>query len=92
MPLSQGAPSAPSAVTVATTPTELVPIRNSRKSVTFQNTGSVDVFVYPSASVTTGNGFKIPVDSLLSNDDVASAAWYGIVASGTCVVRVMEVT
>lgn len=82
--------SAPKTVTVTTGATSIQVLNANRNSIAIANEGSVTVFVGVDSSVTTANGFPIPAGGSLS-DDQSTDAWFGIVASGTADVRVIEV-
>lgn len=62
----------------------------SRKSCTIQNVGTVDVYLGKDNTVTTTNGLKLAAGDTLT-DDVSTDAWWGITASGTADLRVLEV-
>lgn len=67
---------------------------SSRKGATISNPGSVTVYIQQAATgVTTSNGFGIPAGSSYNIDTpLYTGAIYGIVASGTNVVTVVELT
>lgn len=66
----------------------------SRKGATISNPGSVSVYIQQgSTGVTTSNGFAIPAGASYNIDSpLYTGAIYGIVASGTQVVTVVELT
>lgn len=86
---SKGAPTAPVSVSATTTATLLLAANTSRSTATFVNVGAADVYL-GTAAVTAAAGIKVPVGSSL-RDVSTVAAWYGITASGTADVRVVEV-
>lgn len=76
------------AVTVGTTATLLKAANTNRRALTFRNNGGVAVY-FGGSGVTVANGMPLePGDAWETT--VNGAAWYGIVASGTCDVRVVE--
>lgn len=66
----------------------------SRKGATISNPGSVTVYIQQAATgVTTSNGFGIPAGSSYNIDEpLYTGAIYGIIATGTSVVTVVELT
>lgn len=66
----------------------------NRKGATISNPGSVSVYIQQAATgVTTSNGFGIPGGSSYNIDfPIYTGAIYGIVASATQVVTVVELT
>lgn len=66
----------------------------NRKGATISNPGSVTVYVQQAATgVTTSNGFGIPPGSSYNIDEpLYTGAFYGIIATGTTVVTVVELT
>lgn len=66
----------------------------SRKGATISNPGTVTVYIQQAATgVTTTNGFGIPPGSSYNIDEpLYTGAFYGIVATGTQVVTVVELT
>ena|SRR5690242_738773 len=87
----QGQKSTHTNVSVGVTATQILPLNSNRKSCVIFNNSAVTVFVGPDNTVTTGNGLGIPTQSTLTDPDSIDA-WFGIVASGTADVRVIEVT
>lgn len=79
-----------SAVSVATTQTLLAAANGSRRELRVANVGSATVY-YGKTGVTTATGQPIAPGQTLF-EDTYNGALYGIVASGTVAVRVMEVT
>ena len=82
------------AVTVATTATRLDSTGDTDgiagSSFAAHNNSAVTVYVGGS-DVTTANGFPVPAGTSLSDDELPPAgAYYGIVATGTAEVRVLE--
>lgn len=77
-------------VSVAATATLIAAANVNRRSLLIRNVGSVDVYLGPSG-VTTSNGQKLAAGETLE-DSATVAAWYGIVATGTCEVRTTEAT
>ncbi len=65
----------------------------ARKSVMFQNQGSVTVFIGGEAVSTTGanRGYALFAGASFT-DNSSNAAWYAIAASSTAVVHIIEVT
>lgn len=66
----------------------------NRKGATISNPGSVSVYIQQgSTGVTTSNGFAIPGGSSYNiNSPLYTGAIYGIIATGTNVVTVVELT
>lgn len=66
----------------------------NRKGATISNPGAVTVYIQQgSTGVTTSNGFGIPAGSSYNIDEpLYTGAIYGIVATGTQVVTVVELT
>ena len=77
------------AVTVTTDATLLIAARTNRKALIIQNNSAGDIYIGGSG-ITTSTGLKLAAGATFS-DYVTSAAWYGIVASSTANVRVIEV-
>jgi len=65
----------------------------SRKSVMFQNQGAVTVFIGGEAVATSGanRGYALFAGASFTDNSTATA-WYGIAASSTAIVHVIEVT
>lgn len=76
-------------VSVTTSATQLpATTLAKRRAVGIYNAGSVTVYVGGS-DVTTSNGWPVAVGAAITFD-IGRAALYGIVSTGTCDVRVME--
>jgi hypothetical protein len=81
------------AVTVATTATSLAAPDPLRRRILIHNPNSTTVYV-GGAGVTTANGHPLLQNTTLEivqqhrEDSVPKQAWYGIVATGTQVLRV----
>jgi hypothetical protein len=73
-----------------TSATLVLAANTSRKTATIYNNGSVTVYLGKDATVTTANGLPLPVGATLE-DDSTTSAWYGITASGTGDLRIVEV-
>jgi hypothetical protein len=87
---SQGAASiATSRSTAGATSTQLVAARTGRGAVTFQNLGTVDVYLGP-AGVTAATGFLLPGVIGASVTIPTSAAVFGVASTGTQDVAVLE--
>lgn len=79
-----------SAVSVASTATDLVAADlANRKRILIQNASTKRVYI-GNSSVTTSNGIELSPGSALELDAAAAVDLYGIVASGTADVRIME--
>lgn len=80
---------ATSQVTPTTVAGTLIAARDTRKRVILTNNGSTDTFVGP-ATVTTANGFKLPVGYTLTL--YTTALVQAIIASGTMVgaIHILE--
>ena len=76
-------------VSVGTTPTLIVAAHNGVDEVTIENLGTTAVYI-GKANVTTSNGFLLPGVVGASVTLSATTAIYGIVASGTQAVAVLE--
>lgn len=77
------------AVTVSTTATLLSDTGPRSLARVFYNNGSATIFIGKD-DVTTANGFPVPAGASFT-DEFSMDAWYGIVASGTEEMRVLEV-
>ena len=78
-----------SGVSVTTSPTALpASALTRRRAVGIYNAGSVTVYVGGN-DVTTSSGWPVAAGAAVTFD-IGRAALYGIVATGTCDVRVME--
>ena len=64
---------------------------SKRIALTLRNAGSVTVYLGKDATVTSASGYPLKVDEVMT-DDNSSDAWWGITASGTGDIRMMEVT
>jgi hypothetical protein len=83
------------AVTVTTTATRLDPETEATSHdgsyAAIYNNGSVTVYIGFTSSVTTSNGFPLAAGASMSFEfGYSGDALYGIVASGTADVRVLE--
>lgn len=78
-----------SAVTVTDSATLIIAARTGRKALIILNNSAGDVYI-GGTGVTTTNGFKLTTGQSFS-DYATGAAWYGIVASSTANMRVIEV-
>jgi len=78
------------AISVTTAATSIIAANTARKGLIITNNGTVPVYL-GIAGVTTANGIPLPAGASLT-DDVTTDAWYGIVASGTADVRVVEIS
>lgn len=81
----------PSNVSVTGTATLLI-ASGGRKSVTFQNQGSVDVYLGASGVTTSGAtaGYKLAAGASIT-DTGSNDAWYGITAGTTANVHVIAI-
>lgn len=79
-------------VSVTTSATLLNTGKPSRKSVTFQNTGSETVYVGPSTVTNSGanRGFALFAGTSFT-DTASDGDWYAISTSTTNIVHVIEV-
>jgi hypothetical protein len=86
------------AVSVGTTATPLAAARTGRTKIAFANNGGTTLYV-GDANVTTATGLPVAAGQTLFWESIYSVfesvvtdqdAWYGVVASGTCDVRVLE--
>lgn len=89
--ITQGATLAASTVSVGTSATQLVAASAGRKSVRFENSGTVNVYLGP-AGVTTSNGLTLLPGEIWIETEGAAAAWYAISGSAAQTVRVQEVS
>ena len=87
---TKGSKSAPTAVSVASTATSILAANTSRKAAFIANNGTQTVYLGRDNTVTTANGLPLAAGQTWP-DDTSTDAWYGIVASGTCDVRFLEV-
>jgi hypothetical protein len=84
------------AVTVATTATPILATDPTRRQATFHNPNATVIYV-GGPGVTTTNGLPVNQNVTLQltqphrEDTTVQQAWYGIVAAGTQVIRVVEV-
>lgn len=74
-----------------TTATLLLAANPARATAMLVNNGTATVFLGKDATVTTTTGIPLAAGASLV-DDRSSDAWYGILATGTGDVRVLEVT
>lgn len=88
---NDGSPSLKAGVTVATTPTQLVAVSSTRRSVLIVNNGTTVIFVGPNNQVGISNGIPIPQYGYFYDDSTLSA-WWGVVSSSTGDARILEVT
>lgn len=88
--LSHGSTVASTTVSVGTTAggTQLVAASSTRRSLGIYNNGSATIFVGASG-VTTAAGFPVPAGGALFIESSPSAAYFGIVATGTVDTRVI---
>ena len=63
---------------------------SSRITAVIQNVGTVDVYIGKDNTVTTTNGLLLAAGASLT-DDSSTDAWWGITASGTADLRILEV-
>jgi hypothetical protein len=94
-PLASGTMTATQVTVPATSNGILILAANAaRKGATISNPGSVSVYIQQAATgVTTSNGFAIPPGASYNIDSpLYTGAVYGIVATGTNVVTVVELT
>lgn len=80
---------APSQVTVAATATQIAAARIGRTAITIENTGTVAVYI-GNSNVTTTTGMLLPGVVGASITIAFSGAVYGIAATGTEPVTVLE--
>lgn len=71
------------------TPLLLLAANSNRRTATFFNNGTTTVFI-GGADVTPTTGLPVPSKQSMI-DNSTTAAWYGITASGTGDIRVVEV-
>lgn len=69
----------------------MLALNASRKAAIFQNDGSVDVYMGPAGVTVANAGYRI-APGVEIVDNASTAEWYGITASGTGSVRIVEVT
>ncbi len=70
--------------------TQVLAANDNRKSASLKNTGAATVYLGLS-DVTINTGYPLAAGESLT-DGVSLDAWYGITASGTADVRVIEVS
>lgn len=80
----------PSKATVTTTVTLIVSSRSGRNNLEVFNEGTVDVYIADDNTVSTTTGYILASGQSISFEDYVGAL-YGITASGSSDVRVMEV-
>ena len=73
-----------------TSPTLLLAANASRKEALFVNNGAQTVYIYPGSSFTISGAVPV-VSNAAFTDDLTVGAWYGLVASATGDVRIIEV-
>lgn len=78
-------------VSVGVAATLLAAADTTRKSIRFQNNGTVSVFI-GGVGVTLVNGFELLPGYGWTEDNAAAAAWYGIASIAAQSVRVQSVT
>jgi hypothetical protein len=76
-------------VTVSSTATGLAPERASRAGIALFNNGAGVVYL-GGPDVTAASGFPLPAGASFSEDG-SRDAYYGVTASGTVDVRVLEI-
>jgi hypothetical protein len=76
-------------VTLSTTPTLVARRDTDRVGLDIENAGNVNVYLGPDASVTSATGMVLPPLSWLE-DRESDDDWWGVVASGSGDVRVVE--
>ena len=77
-------------ISVTSSATLIVAAATTRRGLVIQNNSSDDVYIGASG-VSTTTGVKLAAGASVV-DNASSAAWYGIVASGTANVRYVQVT
>lgn len=88
--LPKGSKSAPAAVSVTTSATEVLAANADRKSAILTNNGAAAVWLGPNNTIAVGNGIVLlPGDQLVDGD--STDAWWGIAVSGSVSVAVLEV-
>lgn len=90
----KGTKSAPSAISVGTGATLILAANSQRKSALIGNnnaTGGATLFLGRDATVTVSNGYPLAAGASFT-DASTKDAWYGIVASGSCDARVLEIS
>lgn len=88
--LPRGSKSTVAAVSVGTSATPIIASNAARKALYIVNNGTVPVYLGNSGVATTTGLPLLAAGSV--TDVVTTDAWYGIVASGTADVRVVEVS
>lgn len=84
------------AVTVASTATSVAAVDQNRRRILLHNPNATTVYV-GGPSVTTANGYPLLQNATLDvyqqhrEDATPHQQWYGIVATGTQAIRVLEV-
>ena len=80
----------PTAVTVGATATAIpATARKGRKSILVKNVGDASVY-FGDDTVTTANGYPVAANGILELDLGENVVLYGIVATGTQEVRILE--
>ena len=78
------------AVTITTSATEIVPYNRNRRIMVIRNNGTVTVYLgFSTTDCTTATGFPLEAGDVIKYTLKVDPI-YGIVASGTCDVRVEE--
>lgn len=89
--ITGGTPTAGSAINVTNAATLLAAANDNRRSVQFQNMGTATVYVGGGTAVSTTHGWPIiGAATWPAQPYPLGGPWYGIVASGTVAVRVLE--
>lgn len=86
---TKGAPSV-TVVFPTTSPTLLLAANADRKEALLVNNGTQTVYIYPGSSFTISGAIPL-VSNAAFTDDLTVGAWYGLVASATGDVRIIEV-
>ena len=83
-----------SPITVGTTATRILSYNNKRTSASFTNNGSTTIFVSEDQNDLAANGYPIAVggalDLIRAFGDEPQLEWFGLVASGSENLRVLE--
>jgi hypothetical protein len=91
LPQYNGTLSSPAAVTVDTSADLILAANADRVTALIVNNGSVTVYLGKANTVTAANGLPLVAGATLE-DGESGSAWYGITASGSSDVRVLEVS
>ena len=81
----------PTAVSVGTSATQLLPALTTRKACRFTNAGSVTVYIGGASVLTTTGAIALTPGQSWYEDNGAAAAWYGISGSAAQSVRIQEI-